>query len=58
MKHSIKKLDITLPIINDGGKVDNLQGYSFHDECGRCFIIVYSERKRDLIDKYLNTMPL
>jgi len=37
----------------DDKKTTLLTGYSFIDEMNKCIIIVYGERKRDLLQEYL-----
>lgn len=54
MKHTIEKMDTKISFENDKKKDVLLTGYSFIDEMGHCFIIVYGERKRDLIVEYLS----
>jgi hypothetical protein len=48
MNYTISKLESKI--------IDNntyLTGYSFIDELGHCFMIVYGESKRDELDRYL-----
>jgi hypothetical protein len=45
MKHTIEKMKSADP--------DGETGYAFIDESGSCIIIVYGERRRDSMTKYL-----
>jgi len=49
MKYSIQVMEHKL-VIDD----KTLIGYAFIDQDGHCVIIVYGEKKRDLIKGYLN----
>lgn len=49
MKHTISIMSYK-PVIND----IEYTGYAFIDERGHCIIIVYGEKKRDLMIEYLN----
>ena len=50
MKYTIQKMTRTLLFLETN---TILNGYSFTDEFGKCFIIVYGEGKRDSMKKYL-----
>lgn len=47
MKYDIRKIE------NRNVDKDQMQGYSFRDECGHCIIIVYGENRRDAMIKHL-----
>lgn len=50
MKYTIHKMSQKL-LFHENNTI--LNGYAFIDEFGKCFIIVYSEGKRDSMKKYL-----
>lgn len=54
MKFKIKKMEAKSPIMKDNKVVGQMNGYAFVDHCGSCYIVVYGERQRDLMDKMLN----
>ena len=49
MEHTIQVMEHKE--FDDGG--NELTGYAFKDENGHCFIIIYGDKKRDLIERYL-----
>lgn len=53
MVFTIVKMDTQISFLEDK-KSTSLTGYAFIDKMGYCFIIVYGERKRDLIVEYLS----
>ena len=53
MKYTIQNIKNKLELYEGSRKLATLNGYAFIDEQGHCIIIVYSEKKRDLVKKYL-----
>ena len=53
MKHTIQKMSHVLRFQDENKKWISLIGYAFIDECGHCIIIVYGEKKRDVLSEYL-----
>jgi len=49
MNFSIEEIKATL-IVDE----KELKGYAFMDEEGRCIIITYGEKKRDILKRYLS----
>jgi len=50
MEYSIRKIGVQLTV-----NEVKLEGYSFRDKLGRCIIIVYGERGRDIMVKRFAT---
>lgn len=44
----------TLEILDENNKKNSLSGYAFIDEWGGCIMIVYGEKKKELLAKYLS----
>lgn len=58
MKHSIVKMKQVLRLQDENKKWISLIGYAFIDDNEHCIIIVYGEKKRDLLIEYLSeTLP-
>lgn len=53
MNYKISPLENKTPIYKGKEITGYLSGFAFLDEKGCCAIIVYGERQRDLMDKYL-----
>jgi len=53
MIYTIQNIKNKLELYEGNRKLTSLNGYAFIDEKGHCIIIVYSEKKRDLVKKYL-----
>lgn len=53
MKHTIQNMKEPL-IYFENKKEVKMIGYAFIDECGRCFMIVYGEGRRDAMKQYLS----
>jgi len=54
MKHTIVQMKQKLEFLDENNKKDSLSGYAFIDEWGGCVIIVYGEKKKELLSKYLS----
>lgn len=54
MKYTITKMETPVSLLDEKKREVSLTGYSFIDEMNKCFIIVYGERKRDLMIEYLS----
>jgi hypothetical protein len=52
MGYTISKLKQKLTIVNDSGTTE-LNGYAFMDKYNHCAVIVYGEKQRYLMSKYL-----
>jgi hypothetical protein len=54
MKHTIQKMNQVLRFQDENKKWISLNGYAFIDDCGHCIMIVYGEKKRELLSEYLS----
>lgn len=60
MKHTIVPMKQKIEILDENNKKISLTGYAFIDDWGFCIMIVYGEKKKELLTKYLSesNMPL
>lgn len=54
MKHTVVPMKQILEILDENNKKISLGGFAFIDEWGFCIMIVYGEKKKELLSKYLN----
>lgn len=53
MEYTVKKTKNKYEFVDENKKKHSYTGYAFIDKCGRCFIIVYGENRRDSLLEYL-----